>query len=258
MVLLHGQGGHVENFRHNISAYSADHRVIALDSLWHGLSSRPEGEESDVIGAMAAHVEHLLGHLGIDRAIIEGQSMGGWVAGRIASTRPELVEALILTTPMGLNPKGTAIDVERLGTVRRHQLTALDSLTPEATRRRMEGLFLDPTMLDAEIVELRTKLYANPDLNRSLRWVAERYFDPDYVRDAQLGAAELGAIVAPTLVYWGKANYTPVSVGRAITAAIPGAEWHCAETGHWAQYERWSEHNDVVLEFVYRAQRAKV
>jgi pimeloyl-ACP methyl ester carboxylesterase len=35
-----------------------------------------------------------------------------------------------------------------------------------------------------------------------------------------------------------------------MAACIPGSRWHCAEAGHWAQYERPDEHNRVVLDFL--------
>jgi pimeloyl-ACP methyl ester carboxylesterase len=38
LVSLHGQGGSLENFRHNVRALSRNHHVVALDLLWYGRS----------------------------------------------------------------------------------------------------------------------------------------------------------------------------------------------------------------------------
>jgi pimeloyl-ACP methyl ester carboxylesterase len=249
LLLLHGQGGHAENFRHNIPAYAARYRVLAPDFLWHGLSEKPEMPEH-LIDGLVDQVVDVLDVLGIDRCRIEGQSMGGWVATALALRHPERVQALVLTTAMGLHAGGDPVDEERLARVRQAQLTALAATTPEEIRTRMSGLFADPATLDDEIVEVRRRIYSAADTNRALRLVAERYFDPVQVRRSSIGPEDLGRLRLPVLVYWGTANPTPPEVGRRMAACIPGSRWHCAEAGHWAQYERPDEHNRVVLDFL--------
>jgi 2-hydroxy-6-oxonona-2,4-dienedioate hydrolase len=249
LVLLHGQGGHAENFRHNIPAYSERYRVIAPDFVWHGLSSSPK-QHGGLIEQMEAQVSSLLDHLGVKQCFIEGQSMGGWVAARLAITRPELVAGLILTTPMGINPTGAPIDSAQLDRVRAAQFTALDEQDVGATRTRMKRLFRDQAALDEEIVELRTALYRDNKRNAALRGVATRYFDSAYVAEAELTAQDLRSIKAPTLVYWGTRNSTPPSLGQHIANLVPRGQFHCADVGHWAQYEGWAEHNDVCMKFL--------
>jgi 2-hydroxy-6-oxonona-2,4-dienedioate hydrolase len=249
LLLLHGQGGHAENFRHNIAAYAQHYRVLVPDFLWHGLSEKPPMTE-DLIGSMVDQVVDLLDTLGISRVRIEGQSMGGWVATALALRLPARVQALVLTTPMGLHAAGDEPDEARLARVRAAQLTALDAVTPADIRRRMSGLFADPTTLDDEIVEVRRRIYADGATNAALRQVAERYFDPAVVRRSRIGPEQLATLDLPVLVYWGTANPTPPEEGRRIAACIPGSRWHCAEVGHWAQYEKPEEHNRVVLDFL--------
>jgi pimeloyl-ACP methyl ester carboxylesterase len=249
LLLLHGQGGHAENFRHNIPAYAERYRVLAPDFLWHGLSGTPAMPE-DLIGGLVDQVVDVLDGLGIERVRIEGQSLGGWVATALALRHPERVQALVLTTAMGLHAGGDHVDEARLARVRQAQLTALAATTTEEIRRRMTGLFADPATLDDEIVEVRRRIYSAEDTNRALRQVAERYFDPVSVRRSSIGPELLGTLRLPVLVYWGTANPTPPEDGRRMAACIPGSRWHCAEAGHWAQYERPDEHNRVVLDFL--------
>ena len=42
LILLHGGGGHAETYSRNLNSLSATTRPIAMDFLWHGMSSRPE------------------------------------------------------------------------------------------------------------------------------------------------------------------------------------------------------------------------
>ena len=249
LLLLHGQGGHAENFRHNIAAYAQHYRVLAPDFLWHGLSEKPPMPD-DLIGGLVDQVVDLLDVLGISRIRIEGQSMGGWVGTALALRHPDRVQALVLTTAMGLHAPGDEPDEGRLARVLAAQLTALDATTPAEIRKRMSGLFADPATLDDEIVEVRRRIYADGATNAALRQVAERYFDPALVRRSRIGPVLLGTLDLPVLVYWGTANPTPPEEGRRIAACIPGSRWHCAEVGHWAQYERPEEHNRVVLHFL--------
>src|SRR6266849_4645466 len=41
LLLLHGGGGHVENFSRNIMPYAQHFHVFALDCVWHGLGPQP-------------------------------------------------------------------------------------------------------------------------------------------------------------------------------------------------------------------------
>jgi esterase len=95
LVLLHGITGHARTWDHLASALQPDFRVIALDQRGHGDSQwAPGGDYS--IGAMATDVERLADHLGLDRFLLLGLSMGGHVAIALAGALPERVERLVI------------------------------------------------------------------------------------------------------------------------------------------------------------------
>ena len=48
LLLLHGTGGHAENYVRNIAPLSRHFRVLAIDFLWHG-RSQTEGFDPQVI-----------------------------------------------------------------------------------------------------------------------------------------------------------------------------------------------------------------
>src|SRR3954469_24614903 len=98
MLLLHGLGGAKSSFFDTAAALSRRYRVHALDLPGFGGSSKPANAPYGapyaaraVIGAMDA--------LGIERAHIVGNSMGGRVAIEVGLERPDRVGGLALLCP---------------------------------------------------------------------------------------------------------------------------------------------------------------
>src|SRR5262249_4684552 len=79
LVLLHGLGGSLYDWRHLIRPLSVRHRVIALDLLGSGESELPEGEDYS-LAAQARRVRGVLDALGVRRATLVGNSYGGGIA----------------------------------------------------------------------------------------------------------------------------------------------------------------------------------
>ncbi len=255
VVMLHGQGGHVENFSRTIPAFQSHYRVLAYDLLWHGLGAKPEFDER-LIPAFVDQLVDMLDAEGLATCTLLAQSLGGWVGAAFASQYPERVDAIMLVTPMGVGtPDRTMPEPTRRAGTLAAMRDALADPTPAGVRRRMERLVIDPNELDEEIIAVRTALYQRPEVNASLRKVAEAYLGTGgKAGQFTVGPDALARITAPALVYWGTENSTPPEAGREIQAALgdPNAEFHCAETGHWAHYERSPEFNRVALDFLRR------
>ena len=93
VVILHGLLGSARNWTGIAKELAADHRVFALDLRDHGRSPWAATMGFDeMAGDVATFVErHRLGAV----ALI-GHSLGGKVAMRLALTRPELIERLVV------------------------------------------------------------------------------------------------------------------------------------------------------------------
>ena len=92
LVALHGHMSDAESFTGLAQRLAPGWRLIALDQRGHGYSDRPadysrEGYVADVVA--------LLDHLGLDRAVLLGHSVGGLNAYQLAARHPERVEAII-------------------------------------------------------------------------------------------------------------------------------------------------------------------
>jgi pimeloyl-ACP methyl ester carboxylesterase len=96
LVLLHGGVAGSEMFAPMLPALAAGRRVITVDLQGHGRTGeidRPLRPE-----LLASDVAALIEHLGLERADVLGYSLGGGVAFRLAVSRPERVNRLILVS----------------------------------------------------------------------------------------------------------------------------------------------------------------
>src|SRR3954447_26891822 len=100
VIFIHGLGGCWQNWLEQLPELSADHRAIAFDLPGFGESPMPEEEIS--IAGSAQLVVGLMDELGIDRAPIVGNSMGGFIGAEMAVEAPERVARLVLVSAAGL------------------------------------------------------------------------------------------------------------------------------------------------------------
>src|SRR5438270_7476673 len=102
LLLIHGMAGSSETWRAVLPRLARKYRVVAPDLLGHGQSAKPRGDYS--LGAFAVLLRDLLDELGITRATIVGQSLGGGVAMQFVYQHPDYCQRLILISSGGLGP----------------------------------------------------------------------------------------------------------------------------------------------------------
>ncbi len=102
LLLIHGMAGSSATWNAVIPQLSKKYRVIAPDLLGHGESAKPRGDYS--LGAFAVLLRDLLDELGITRATVIGQSLGGGVAMQFAYQHRDYCERLVLISSGGLGP----------------------------------------------------------------------------------------------------------------------------------------------------------
>lgn len=100
IVLVHGLGGTVENWRAIAPALAERHRVLVPDLPGHGQSDvLPEARDLDeIVDAVLA----LADAESIDRAVWVGHSLGGTVSLRAAVRRPDAVRGVVLAAAAGV------------------------------------------------------------------------------------------------------------------------------------------------------------
>jgi pimeloyl-ACP methyl ester carboxylesterase len=113
LVLLHGAGDNALDWRWVLPALARTHRVYAPDLPGSPDSARPAVDYSPAF--FERFVAGFLDALGVERAAVVGNSLGGLVALRLALSEPARVTALVLVDSAGLgravNPAFTSVNV---------------------------------------------------------------------------------------------------------------------------------------------------
>ncbi len=243
LVLIHGLGGRIYNFRYNIPVLAERLRVVALDLKGFGYSERPAtGDYS--LAAQARLVGELMDRLGISRAAVLGHSMGGAIALRLAVTCPEKVDRLILVgsaPPNGMVPRLAASrplpSLLRLG-------TALVLHQPGLRERVLQQGFYDPAFLSPEMLE---EFRRSACIRGSTNAIASLLSDA--ARDEPVDLSRVGQ---PVLLLWGEGDrWTNLRVARRLADELPDARLQViGRARHMVLEERAEEANEAILAFL--------
>lgn len=225
-----------------VEALAAVCRCIVPDLSGFGDSEVSPGGVSRM-SDLAADAAALLDHLGIERAVLGGLSMGGYAALAFCESHADRLRGLVLAdTRAGADPEEA----------RRRRLDLAEKVLKEGSGSLTEGLM--PKLLSP-----RTRA-ERPDLRERVEgWIAAA--PPAGVAAAQRGMAErpdrsgaLRRIAAPTLILVGEEDeVTPPDEARRMREEIPGAGLSIlAGAGHLANLERPDAFNDALESFLRR------
>jgi 2-hydroxy-6-oxonona-2,4-dienedioate hydrolase len=244
LVLLAGTGGHLEAYAHNIRAFAERYRVVAYDFPGHGYTSHATADLE--LADYVAHLAGLMDALDLDRAHLNGESLGGWVAVKFAVAHPGRTGKLVLNTP-----GGTMSRPEVMARIRSLSQAAADDPTEERIRARLEWLMADPRTVTDELVAIRQAIYSRPGFARSMRHILCLQ-DPEVRRRNLITDAELAAVPHGALVVWTSDDPSgPAAAGMEMAGKIPGGRFeYLADAGHWPQWEQRDAYNALVLSFL--------
>jgi 2-hydroxy-6-oxonona-2,4-dienedioate hydrolase len=253
LILLHGTGGHIENYACNIAPLAKHFRVIAMDFLWHGRSQTADFDP-EIMPMLVDQILDVIDTLGLAKVHIEGQSLGGWAAAQFALRHPDRTAKLVLTNPMGFIPEPGSVpgyEPQDGKALRESNLNTLQNPTMENIRTRLERIVWDRSLISDEAVRVRHAFYNDTALNAVQQEFMQEYPDGAGIQRHIITETVAAQIQAETLVYWGEKNQTPVSVGERLSSVIPNSRFYCApNTGHWAQFENFHLHNQEVTAFL--------
>ena len=250
VVMLHGSGPGATswaNFNRNITPFvDAGYRVILMDCPGWGQSDPVVclGSRSDL---NAAALKGLLDVLGVNRAHLVGNSMGGHSATAFALANPDRVGKLVL---MGGGTGGPSLFTP-MPTEGIKLLNALyRQPTIESLHKMMQVFVYDASALTEAQMRMRLdNMLARRDHLEN--FVASQEANPRQFPDQ---SARLGEILAPTLIIWGRDDrFVPMDVGLRMLAGMANAQLHMfARCGHWAQWEHADSFNEMVVAFLRR------
>ena len=214
IVLLHGFGSSLQTWDAWAADLDRDHRLIRYDLPGFGLTGRdPTGDYTDErsIAVLLA----LLDQLGVPRATIVGNSMGGRIAWRFAAAHPERVHKLVLISPDGFAspgaPYGATQDVPLM-------MRALPYVLPSfMLRASLAPAYADPKVMTDTLYARYRDMMLAPGVRQAIvdRMGQQKLLDP---------VPLLKTIQAPTLLLWGEQDaMIPFGNAADYLAALPHA-----------------------------------
>ncbi len=219
LLLLHGTSASLHTWEDWATELSADQRTISVDLPGFGLTG-PEPNRDYRIERYVDFVRALLDHLQIDRALIAGNSLGGWIAWETALAHPGRVHGLILVDPAGYGSAPKEIPLAFRLARQQWLRPLLESLLPRSlVRRSVEQVYGDPGRVEADLVDRYFELSLREGNRQAL---FDRF-------NQGLGSAtnrsRSAAITQPTLILWGSEDrLIPPADGLRFAADISASE----------------------------------
>lgn len=237
VILLHGLGGDKSNWAATLPALATRFKVYVPDQIGFGQSDKPLINYR--VATLVDFLDGFYKKLGINKASLVGNSLGGWTAAAFALAHPDKVERLVLVDAAGFSFPSTANP--RL-------LNALNVSTRADAKRIAELIFYDKQLYasEAAIETIFTRRMAAGD-----GYTIQRFID-SIVHGEDVLDNKLSAIKAPTLIIWGREDaLTPLELGERFKKEIAGSELFIIDRcGHVPQLECAPAFNAALLKFL--------
>jgi 3-oxoadipate enol-lactonase len=229
LVFVHGAGGNRLSWWQQVPGFRGTHRCLVYDQRGFGASSAPASPLD-----LTADLDALLDQLGVEHAVLVGQSMGGWSVLGAALARPERVAGLLLTgTLAGLTDDEMIAELAALHAGAKG-FDPLKALAADYPRLEPERTFL---------YEQISALNPPPTASTLVSLLGIRHSER---------AAEIRCPV--TIVAGGADQLFPISLVRRAHAKLPGAELVVVpDAGHSVYFERPFALNRALSELLARA-----
>lgn len=228
IILIHGFSYSLETWNGWGAGLADEFRVIAVDLPGHGLTG-PDPQARYTVDDLAQFVGEAMDALGVERASLVGNSLGGLAAWRFAASAPERVDRLVLIAPGGYSINGVTDEPVEVPDVMKFYLTT----APEALVAQFAAaVYGDPTKLDPERTAQKRDMIRRAGNGDALVNVLEVFTLPD-------PTADLARVSAPTLVLWGDKDVAvPPEHGDRFIADMPNARLvRYPDLGHIPQEE---------------------
>jgi pimeloyl-ACP methyl ester carboxylesterase len=249
LVLIHGYGAGIWVWEKQFEALSSLYRVYALDLIGHGFSDRPK-----ILYSPETYIHCLkdfMDGVGIEKATLIGNSMGGGVAWAMAILFPERVDRLILID---------CVPPDVLTQVKNESFRMLAAIKHIPLLPYLVMAVRDKSSIRKILLECvsDTKLITPGVVNRQYRlsrikgttWALYSTFQ--HAGEALKLEDRFSLIRKPTLFIWGEKDLIfPPHVGEKLHHAIAGSKFRRIEkSGHIPMWETPDEVNQAILDFL--------
>ena len=240
IVLIHGFPFSNEMWQPQIDALKSRYRVVAYDLRGQGNSEVGDGQYT--LELLVDDLIAMLDHLGIQRAVLCGLSMGGYVALRSTERNTDRVAALILcdTTSEADSNETKLRRAAAIKTIKQSGVKSYGEVFVKGA--------LAPRDLDEGDISQRVENLILPNqalgLCGTLLALAGRTDTTSFLPKIQV----------PTLILVGESDkITPPDLSRRMQSLIPNSELHVvSHAGHLSNMENPKEFNNRLMNFLQK------
>jgi pimeloyl-ACP methyl ester carboxylesterase len=256
MLMLHGFPEFWYSWRHQITEFSKDYQVVALDLRGYNDSDKPQAVEAYAMTELLEDVKGVITELGYENCILVGHDWGGAIAWNFAYTYPEMVEKLII-----LNLPHPAKFKEGISTPQQllkswyiflFQLPFIpESILQWNDYQAIAAAFQDMTVDKSAFTQEDLEAYKDAAAKRGALTAMLNYYR--CIFQSLLNSQSQWSILnVPTLMIWGEKD---TALGKELTY---GTETYVSDfrlkyipnCSHWVQQEQPQLVNQYMREFL--------
>jgi 2-hydroxy-6-oxonona-2,4-dienedioate hydrolase len=237
VILLHGLGGSSANWAPNIAPLAQKYRVLVPDQIGFGKSDKPMLNYR--VATLVDFLDGFYKQVGVQKASLVGNSLGGFTAAAFAIAHPEKVDKLVLVDAAGLAITG---DLDP------RVLNGLNPSTRQQVKDLMSLVFYDKQQFSSDMV---IDAFLASRVTAGDQYTIQRFIE-SIGRGEDMLDGKLAAIKHPTLIIWGREDgLTLLAMGERFNKAIAGSQLLIIEKcGHVPQLEKPAEFNTALAKFL--------
>ncbi|NWH07454.1 MAG: alpha/beta fold hydrolase [Alphaproteobacteria bacterium] len=248
LIFVHGGGpgsSGLSNFSRNVEAFADRFRVIVIDLPGYGKSTKLRITEP-LWGFYAKVLAGFIDALGLGKAHLVGNSLGGAASLKTALDFPQKVDRLVLMGPGGgysLFEKQPSDGILSLVTFYMPPGPSMERL-----KAFLKYLVFDPSSIPDDLLQERLNQAMDPETAEFMPLRA----GPNMPPIDDLWRERLDRLPHETLIIWGREDrVNPMDQGLIMMRQIPNARFLVVpRCGHWVQWEKADEFNRTVSTFL--------
>lgn len=239
IILIHGFPLNKAMWSKQVEVLKENYRVVAYDIRGHGNSDANDNDFS--IELFANDLLSLMDALKIDKAILCGFSMGGYIALNAIENHPEHFSALILCDTNCTEDKPEAKE-KRMKTIESIKENGMEQYAEDSLRKLFAPASFSKQIGEVTIVREMIMKTDKQSLFKTLAALAAR----------SETCSKLPEIKVPVLILVGKEDeITPPDVAMSMHEKIKGSILHTIDhAGHLSNMENPTEFNNRLTEFL--------
>jgi len=245
VILLHGFFFDTQLWSKNIDALAQKYKVYAVDLWGFGYSTRKPLDYG--YSLYSGQLSMFMDALGLQKASLVGQSMGGGTIIHFTITNRNRVDKIVLVNAAGMPNKlpimGRISNLPKIGEF-------MYGLNSNFVREFTLGknFIHNKEIITEEFFEQLTRFHKIKGTSEVMLYVTRKQFFDTLIDEIKL----LGVMDVPTLITWGQDEQSiPLPIGRDLHRLLDGSRLEILEqAGHCSNIDQHARFNQLALEFL--------